>query len=280
MKSISSNKKNTENDKKIKVKTAITKIEKDKITTCGYSQKDLIANITYPEMVYLLLKNKLPSKTELKMFNHILVSFCDHGLTPPSTQTARVISSSGSPLNVSVSGALLSFGKNHAGAIKHAMDLFQTALKHISFGNDKNDKYNDKLFNEIAIDIIKHYKENKENVPGFGHRYHDEDPRAKEILQIAKDLGFVEKHSKLAEIIGEQLSDKNIKINIDGANAAILSDMGFNSDDGFGIFIIGRLPGLIAHSIEEKNSEEIFRKIYDLEEIEYIGVEDKKIRRN
>lgn len=50
-------------------------------------------------MVFLLLKGRLPSIKEGKLFNHVLVSFCDHGATPPSTQTARLVASSGSPLN-------------------------------------------------------------------------------------------------------------------------------------------------------------------------------------
>ena len=55
-------------------------------------------------MIYLLLKGKLPSIMESKIFNYVLVSFCDHGVTPPSTQTARLIASSGSPINSSILG--------------------------------------------------------------------------------------------------------------------------------------------------------------------------------
>ena len=54
-------------------------------------------------------------KKESKIFSHVLVSFSDHGVTPPSTQAARIIASSGSPLNDAVAGGLLSFGKSHAG---------------------------------------------------------------------------------------------------------------------------------------------------------------------
>ncbi|MCL2116503.1 MAG: citryl-CoA lyase, partial [Methanobrevibacter sp.] len=45
-----------------KLKTSITKIEPNKITTLGYSQEDLIDNITFSEMTYLLLKGKMPNK--------------------------------------------------------------------------------------------------------------------------------------------------------------------------------------------------------------------------
>ena len=110
------------------LKTSISRVETDKIVTRGYNQRDLIEKIRYSDMVYLILKGRLPSIKESKVFNHVLVSFCDHGVTPPSTQTARMVTSSGSPLNSAVAGALLSFGHKHAGAIEKTMRLYQSKI--------------------------------------------------------------------------------------------------------------------------------------------------------
>lgn len=57
------------------LKTTISKVEKDKIITRGYNQRDLIEKIRYSDMIYLLLKGRLPSSMEGKIFNHVLVSF-------------------------------------------------------------------------------------------------------------------------------------------------------------------------------------------------------------
>ena len=76
------------------LKTAISNVEPNKLTTRGYNQQDLIEKIRYGDMIFLILRGRLPSIKESKMFNHVLVSFCDHGVTPPSTQTARIIASS------------------------------------------------------------------------------------------------------------------------------------------------------------------------------------------
>ena len=57
---------------------------------------------------------------------------------------------------------------------------------------------------------------------------------------------------------------------MDGANAAILSDLGFDPEEGLGIFMIGRLPGIIAHCREEKMDEEEFRRFCDLDDVEYV----------
>ena len=64
---------------------------------------------------------------------------------------------------------------------------------------------------------------------------------------------------------------KGIRLNVDGANAAILSDLGFEPDLGLGIFMIGRLPGIIAHIHEENMEEEEFRRFCDIDDVEYVG---------
>ena len=133
------------------LKTSISKVEKDKIITRGYNQRDLIEKIRYSDMIYLLLKGRLPSIKEGRIFNHVLVSFCDHGVTPPSTQTARLVASSGSPINSAVAGALLSFGHKHAGAIQKTMELYQSKIKSLYLTEDSN--LDNKQIASLAIDI-------------------------------------------------------------------------------------------------------------------------------
>lgn len=252
------------------LKTAISRIEEDKIVTMGYNQRDLIEKIRYSDMVFLLLKGRLPSVIEGKVFNHVLVSFCDHGVTPPSTQTARLIASSGSPMNVAVSGALLSFGHKHAGAIERAMDLFQSKINSLYLTDDSD--INNKQIAALAIDIYNEYIIGGKKIPGFGHRYHKVDPRAEKLMEVIIDKGFVGPHIKLALAVEDLVyQKKNIRLNVDGANAAILSDLGFTPDLGLGVFMIGRLPGIISHIHEEKMDEEEFRKFCDLDDIIYQG---------
>lgn len=252
------------------LKTAISRVEEDKIVTRGYNQKDLIEKIRYSDMVYLLLKGILPSPQEGKIFNHVLVSFCDHGVTPPSTQTARLIASSGSPMNSAVAGALLSFGHKHAGAIEKTMELYQSRINSIYYTEDSD--IDNKQIASLAIDIYNEYHNGDLKIPGFGHRYHDVDPRADKLMELVIKEGFIGPHIKLALALEDLIYEKkNIKLNVDGANAAILSDLGFTPDLGLGVFIIGRVPGIIAHIHEENMEEEEFRRFCDLDDIIYDG---------
>ena len=252
------------------LKTTISKVETDKIITRGYNQRDLIEKIRYSDMIYLLLKGKLPSIKEGKIFNHVLVSCCDHGVTPPSTQTARLVASSGSPINSAVAGALLSFGHKHAGAIQKTMELYQSKINSLYLTEDS--ALDNKQIASLAIDIYNEYILGEKKIPGFGHRYHNVDPRADKLMDIVIKEGFVGPHIKLALAVEDlAYQKKGIRLNVDGANAAILSDLGFDPETGLGIFIIGRIPGIIAHINEEKMEEEEFRRFCDLDDIEYYG---------
>ena len=239
-------------------KTSITQVEPDQLTTRGYSQQDLIGNYSFPEMVYLLLKGEIPSENHKKMLEAVLVSFCDHGVTPPSTQSARLMASAGSPVNVCIAGGILAFGKNHAGAIELSMKMLQRGVQ--------LQRNYDKSPNEVKNEIINYFSNSNVKIPGFGHRYHKKDPRAVRLLEVAKELNCFHEHSELAMEIQDTLhNEKGIKMNIDGANSAILSDMGFDWRIGCGMFIIGRIPGILAHVNEEMILEEPFRKVFDME---------------
>ena len=252
------------------LKTAVSRVEKDKIVTRGYNQRDLIEKIRYSDMIFLLLRGRLPTLKEARIFNHVLVSFCDHGVTPPSTQTARLIASSGSPMNSAVAGALLSFGHKHAGAIEKTMELYQSKISTARLIDDPD--IDNKQIASLAIEVYKDYVLKGKKVPGFGHRYHSTDPRADKLIEMAIKEGFIGPHLKLALAIQDLVSEKkNIRLNVDGANAAILSDLGFEPSLGLGIFMIGRLPGIIAHIHEESMEEEEFRRFCDIDDIEYMG---------
>jgi len=259
-----------------KWKTSITRVEPNKIITRGYPQEELIGKISFPEMVYLLIKGELPSDTDSKMLEAVLVSFCDHGVTPPSTQVARLMASTGTSMNGCVSGGILSFGKYHAGALEECMKILQNLVNNgiIGYNGPLKSQYD---IIEVADAVVDEFLNNNEKIPGFGHRYHSEDPRAAKLIEIARGYGCIGVHTELALAIEEILYDtKGIKMNIDGANASILSDMKFDWSLGTGVFMMGRLPGIISHVFEEKTLENPFRKLFDLDEIHYHETDEVK----
>ena len=226
----------------------------------GYKITDLIDKKSFTEAIWLELKGELPTEKERAMLDGILISTIDNGMGPPSVTNARNSASAGNPMQAAVAAGVLGVGESHGGAIEECARLLQLGLAA------------DKLVEKVIS--------SGDRIPGFGHKvYKDEDPRATQIFEKAKELGFYGEACELAKAVEaklEELKGKRIVINVDGAIAAVVSDMGFDYRLGKGFFIIGRVVGLVAHIFEEWVREKPFRRVPD-EEIEYDGIPQRKI---
>jgi citryl-CoA lyase len=82
--------------------------------------------------------------------------------------------------------------------------------------------------------------------------------------------------SKAIEKELEKQTGKKLPINVDGAIAAISSDMGFDWRLGKAFFLLGRVAGLTAHVYEEQTEQKPMRKMFTVE-CEYDGPKEKDI---
>ncbi len=238
-------------------KTAITHITDDgKEIIRGNNFDELIEHKTFSEVIFLLLMGKLPNEKELNMINAFLVAAIDHGPGTASALTARISASSKNSMHTSLAAGLLGLGERHGLAIEGAMKFFQENIGAADLAS-----------------LLKQMKEQKKYAPGFGHRILSVDNRANTLLDIAKKNNFFGKHCEFALQVRDELnkiSSKPLPINIDGAMGAILCDMGVDSRLSKGIFMISRVPGLVAQIYEEMCSDEGLRRL-ESDEIEYIG---------
>ncbi len=201
-----------------------------------------VMEMEFAEAIWLLLKGEEPSEKESEMFNTILSISIDHGVGNPSTVAARTVQSGGNSMNSSVAAGILALGDKHGGAIEDAMEILQSE--------------------KDAETIVEEYLESGEKIPGLGHKvYDEEDPRAGKIFSKAGELGLagdaVEKMKSVAEEFAERKVD--LVINVDGATAAVMSDLGWDYRLGKGVFIVARAPGLVAHVREEMEREDFRR---------------------
>lgn len=240
----------------MKFKTAITRIENDKESIRGKKLDKLIKDHTFTETIFLILKGTLPNENQRKMFDAILVSTIDHGPGVASAMNARVSASAKNPVHASVAAGLLGLGERHGTVIEQAMRFF----------------YEQKGNEDLAY-LLKEMKAKKQYVLGYGHKiFKDKDPRAETLFKVAKENGFYGTYCAFAERVRKEIgkiSSVPLPINADGAIAAILCDMGFDEKIGNGMFIISRVPGLVAHIVEERTNDEGIRRIPE-SEIEYI----------
>ncbi|RLF57725.1 MAG: citryl-CoA lyase [Thermoplasmata archaeon] len=254
-------------------KTKITKVEPNHLVTCGYRQEDLIGNISFSHVVYLLLKGELPSEKHGKMTDAILTACIDHGVTPPSAMATRVVASGGVPLPTAVAAGILSIGDAHGGAIEKGAKFMQHGIQRM-----KREGF---TIEKIAKLLVSESREKKQRILGFGHRVHTSDPRTKRLFQLAEELNIEGNHVLLAKSIEkelEQATGRKLPINVDGAIAAIISDMNFDWKLGKGFFLIGRVAGLTAHSYEEQTKFKPMRKMFTVNH-EYDGHDERSVEK-
>jgi citrate synthase len=253
-------------------KTAITKIEPNKILIHGFAIDELMGRISYADGLYLMLKGELPPENFGKMMDAILVSSMDHGVTPPSVLAALTCVSTGGNLNQAVACGLLSINQHHGGAIENCQKMLIDAM-------NIRTKNNISII-ETARRVVEDSIQKGIRLPGFGHRIHTNDPRASKFFEMAKELGFYGDYPGLMKAIEEAFAaakGKHLPVNVDGAIASILCEMDFPPELGNAFFMIARMPGLLAHITEEKKRQKPMRVI-NPKEYEYDGPEYRKLQ--
>ncbi|MDH4272709.1 MAG: citryl-CoA lyase, partial [Candidatus Aminicenantes bacterium] len=117
---------------------------------------------------------------------------------------------------------------------------------------------------EAAKAILAEMKARGERASGFGHRVHTQDPRTEKLFAMAEELKLAGRYVRIARVIEKVFRDsgKPLPINVDGAIAALLCDLGIPAEIGNAFFIISRVPGLVAHIQEEKTRMKPMRKIH------------------
>jgi citrate synthase len=254
-------------------RTALTSIAPNKILIRGYAVDEMMGRLSFAEAVYLLLMGELPTPAIGRMFNAILVSSLDHGVTPPSTLAARNVATSGAPMKDSVAAGVLAFGPHHGGDIESCMRFLDSGLELVRGGRSLQDAANT-LINECVREKL--------TPPGFGHRFHTRDPRAARLFQMALELELEGEHVRMLRAIEREVDARKdefgrpLPVNVDGAIAAVSADLGFAYELGNAVFLVSRLPGLIAHAHEERTRQAPMRQI-DPKDHDYDGSAERRL---
>lgn len=253
--------------------TALTSIAPNTILIRGYPVDEMMGRLSFADAVYLLLMGELPSPAIGRMLNAVLVSSLDHGVTPPSTLAARNVATSGAPLKDCVAAGILAFGRHHGGDIESCMKFLDGGLTLVRSG---------RTLQQAADSLIDDCLREGQTPPGFGHRFHTRDPRAARLFQMALELELEGEHVRMIRAAERALDARqeqlghHLPVNVDGAIAAISADLGFEYELGNAIFLISRLPGLIAHAHEERTRQAPMRQI-DPKDHDYDGSQTRRL---
>lgn len=239
----------------MKYRTSITQIKGGKEYIHGKDLQDLAKKYSFAENIFFLLKGVEPSEREARMMNTLLSLAIDHGPGTASGQTVRIVASAKTDMTASVAAGILAMGARHGGAIEGAMQFLY-----------------DHVDTEDVLSLVSELKEKNIRIPGYGHATLSYDHRVDTMFEVAKETGYYGAHCQFAESVRDALneaSSKPLPINVDGGMAAVLCDMGFDVALAKGIFIIARVPGLVAQVQEEMEMNEGLRRVIN-DDIEFV----------
>ncbi|MFC1763224.1 citrate/2-methylcitrate synthase [Planctomycetota bacterium] len=199
-----------------------------------------------------LIQGKEPTPLEGRILDTCLVLHAEHGLNA-STFTARTVASTLSTCYCSISAAIGSLaGPLHGGANERVMDLFD------EIGSaDRIDAWLDQALAE------------KRKVMGMGHRvYRTKDPRAVVIESLLQELSQERKDSTAYDFLKKlethfaarmEKKGKAIYPNVDFFSGAVYTLLGIPRDLFTPIFAAARAPGWLAHILEQRQDNRIYR---------------------
>jgi citrate synthase len=236
-------------------RTSIVDAGPGHIRVKGHDVLELMQQSTFTDLIFLLHHERLPSADERRLLDAILVGVADHGAGAPSCAAARIAASGNrQSLSAAVAAGVLAIGDEHGGAGSGCMEVIQEGLERVRREGVSIDA--------AAQALVHAAKAAGTRVPGFGHRVHaTTDPRVAVLFGLAERAGLAGDGVRFARALERAIRDaiKPLPLNIDGALAAILVDLGFPSMVGRLLFIVGRVAGLSAEVLEEHTREKPMR---------------------
>jgi len=232
-------------------RTSIIEMSPGKIRYSGYAIQDLIGNVSFAQMIWLMTRGELPSAGQGRLLDAALMSAVDHGPQAPSIAIARMAATCGVGLNNAMASAVNVLGDVHGGAGEQAVEMYQDIAARQDAGESMEDAVRAGL--DAAID--RHGK----FVSGFGHRFHPVDPRAPRLLELVDEAaaqGIVGgRFASIGRAVEAELAarknGRRIPMNIDGATAVIYAELGFPAPLARGLFCLSRSVGILSHAWEQ-----------------------------
>jgi citrate synthase len=212
----------------------------DSITVMGRDlASELMGEVTLTELAFLMVQRRMPSAEETRLFDAVLVSLADHGLTP--TVLAARLTHTGAPesLQGAIAAGLLGAGSVFLGVVEDTV------------------RFLDELGDDVAAGVARELEAGR-RIPGLGHPIHKvQDPRTPRLYAIAEETGLVGSYlGRLREVAEAHRTQSGRELPINGAGVAgaALADLGFPGPLLRGFALLARTAGLLGHLAEELQS--------------------------
>jgi citrate synthase len=206
---------------------------------------EILGHLNLGDMAFLELTGRVPETRESKLFNAMVVTLVEHGVTPSALVARLTYLGAPEAMQAAVAGGLLGLGSVFVGSMEGVAKLCSEA-----FAAGEPD---------LNALLGRHKR-----VPGLGHPLHKPvDPRTARLFQIARETGFYGRYCRLMEDIARE---KKLVLNATGAIGALACELGLDWRCVRGLGVMARAVGLVGHILEEaKNpmAEEVWHRVED-----------------
>lgn len=240
----------------------VSGIDDGRIVVRGRGLTDeLMGSVTFTQMIYLTITGSLPDQAAERLLDAVLVSLVDHGVTASSLAARMTIRSAPEALQGAVAAGLLNAGGRALGSMEGCGRL----LEQYAPADDDPE-----AVEAAARRAVEELTAGGGRIAGLGHTVHERgDQRADRLFTIAGEAGLRTRYIGLLEAIaaaaGER-SGKKIPINVTGAIAASLLEMGLDWRLFRGFGLMSRVVGLVAHVQEERETGRLGALIHELQQ--------------
>jgi citrate synthase len=232
--------------------TEIGSATSEKITVRG---RDLAGEVmgvmSFADLAFLLAAGRSPTEDESRLFNAVLVSLADHGLTPSALAARLTYTGAPESLQGSIAAGLLGGGSVFLGPVEDTARFLDDILA----GVPDEGALDEATLEAAAVDAVRVARSHGRKIPGLGHPIHTRsDPRTPRLYELARETGLAGPHLRLLELVAaahRAESGKALPINGAGAAGAALADLGFPPYLGRCFAVLARTAGLIGHLAEE-----------------------------
>lgn len=230
-------------------KTDIIDVHDGSIIYRGYPIEQLIGRVSFSQAIWLLVRGEIPTPEQARLLEAAMVASVNAGPMSPSCAIAAMAITCGVGLNNAVASGINALGDTHGGTGQQCMEVYQKIAEQMGDDGDVDAA--------VAAHLDGFFAGGGKFLPGFGHRFHDKDPRAVRLLDLveeAEQTGMVDgKFRRIGSAVERALTarkSKPIPMNVDGAFAVVLAELGFEAPLARGVFVLARAVGLMAHAWE------------------------------
>lgn len=234
------------------VRSGIGRSTADSISVRGHDLTALMGSVTFPDLAWLMVTGRLPDADESRLFNAVLVSLADHGLTPSALAARLTYTGAPEALQAAVAAGLLGTGSVYLGPTEDTARFLHAVVESAGLGAGSDRA----AFRTAAESAIRAELGAGRRVPGLGHPVHKAtDPRVPRLYALAAECDRLGPHLRLLEAVAaayERQQGRRLPVNGAGAAGAVLADLGLPVEMGRGFAVLARTAGLVAHLAEEQ----------------------------